>query len=584
MFAYFGNLKVAVRLAAVFALIVGLLAVVSITAFVKINNINRSIDQIVNDRYLKVRWAFDLRDGINEQIKYLRGMAIDINNAAGNEKRFGQMEVAVKQTKEALDKIAARQVTEGGKKKIKAVDDARQVFDTGRTELMALIRAGKGDAANEYVLRKITDAQNNYLALARAFADSQSSQLSAEGAKAVEDGAMAIKVTLACSAAAVLASIILGYLMARSIVKPLTEAVRVAENVASGDLTTRIEPHSKDETGQLMQALRKMNDNLVNIVSGVRRGTDSIATASGEIASGNLDLSARTEQQAGSLEETASAMEEMTSTVRQNADNARQANQMAASASQIALQGGEIVGRVVSTMEEINQSSRKIVDIIGVIDGIAFQTNILALNAAVEAARAGEQGRGFAVVATEVRSLAQRSAAAAKEIKALIDDSVAKVEGGSHLVAEAGTTMEQVVNSVRNVTDIVAEISAASAEQSSGIEEINRAVTQMDEGTQQNAALVEQAAAAANAMQEQAADLAKAISIFKLADTEMKKTSAPVMAQAPLQPQPQPIRKPATVMPKARTVTAPARPAVSAPAAPALKGPARIDDDAWETF
>ncbi|WP_044530073.1 methyl-accepting chemotaxis protein, partial [Herbaspirillum sp. B65] len=308
MFAYFGNLKVAVRLAAVFALIVGLLAVVSITAFVKINNINRSIDQIVNDRYLKVRWAFDLRDGINEQIKYLRGMAIDINNAAGNEKRFGQMEVAVKQTKEALDKIAARQVTEGGKKKIKAVDDARQVFDTGRTELMALIRAGKGDAANEYVLRKITDAQNNYLALARAFADSQSSQLSAEGAKAVEDGAMAIKVTLACSAVAVLASIILGYLMARSIVKPLTEAVRVAENVASGDLTTRIEPHSKDETGQLMQALRKMNDNLVNIVSGVRRGTDSIATASGEIASGNLDLSGRTEQQAGSLEETASAM------------------------------------------------------------------------------------------------------------------------------------------------------------------------------------------------------------------------------------------------------------------------------------
>ncbi|RAN49180.1 chemotaxis protein [Herbaspirillum rubrisubalbicans] len=575
MFAYFGNLKVAVRLAAVFALIVGLLAVVSITAFVKINNINRSIDQIVNDRYLKVRWAFDLRDGINEQIKYLRGMAIDINNAAGNEKRFGQMEVAVKETKEALDKIAARQVTEGGKKKIKAVDDARQVFDTSRTELMALIRAGKGDAANEYVLRKITDAQNNYLALARAFADSQSSQLSAEGAKAVEDGAMAIKVTLACSAVAVLASIILGYLMARSIVKPLTEAVRVAENVASGDLTTRIEPHSKDETGQLMQALRKMNDNLVNIVSGVRRGTDSIATASGEIASGNLDLSARTEQQAGSLEETASAMEEMTSTVRQNADNARQANQMAASASQIALQGGEIVGRVVSTMEEINQSSRKIV---------AFQTNILALNAAVEAARAGEQGRGFAVVATEVRSLAQRSAAAAKEIKALIDDSVAKVEGGSHLVAEAGTTMEQVVNSVRNVTDIVAEISAASAEQSSGIEEINRAVTQMDEGTQQNAALVEQAAAAANAMQEQAADLAKAISIFKLADTEMTKSSAPVMAQAPLQPQPQPIRKPATTMPKARTVTAPARPAVSAPAAPALKGPARIDDDAWETF
>jgi HAMP domain-containing protein len=263
----------------------------------------------------------------------------------------------------------------------------------------------------------------------------------------VADGALAITVTLACSAAAVLAAIILGYLMARSIVNPLNEAVRVAENVAAGDLSTRIEAHSRDETGQLMLALRKMNDNLVDIVGGVRRGTDSITTASGEIASGNLDLSSRTEQQAGSLEETASAMEEMTSTVRQNADNARQANQLAASASQIAKQGGEIVGRVVDTMEEINQSSRKIVDIIGVIDGIAFQTNILALNAAVEAAR-GEQGRGFAVVAPKCAAGPALGRGGQGSRRSSMTRSARS--RGSALVAEAGNTMQQVVSSVRS--------------------------------------------------------------------------------------------------------------------------------------
>ncbi|WP_299531519.1 methyl-accepting chemotaxis protein [uncultured Herbaspirillum sp.] len=579
MFGYFGNLKVGARLAIVFAFIVALLAVVSVTAFIKINNINRAIDQIVNDRYLKVRWAFDLRDGVNEQIKYLRGMAIDIGNPAGNEKRIGQLDGAVRASKEALDKITARQVTAVGQKKAKVLDDARQVFDASREQFLALIRAGQGSAADEFVLRKITDSQNKYLSLATAFADSQDSQLRAEGAKAVADGALAIQVTLACSVAAVLAAILLGYLMARSIIKPLNEAVRVAENVAAGDLTTRIEPHSRDETGQLMAALRKMNDNLVDIVTGVRRSTDSIATASGEIASGNMDLSSRTEQQAGSLEETASAMEEMTSTVRQNADNARQANQLAATASQVALQGGEIVGRVVTTMEEINQSSRKIVDIIGVIDGIAFQTNILALNAAVEAARAGEQGRGFAVVASEVRSLAQRSAAAAKEIKGLISDSVAKVEGGSLLVAEAGHTMEQVVSSVRSVTDIVGEISAASVEQSTGIEEINRAVGQMDQSTQQNAALVEQAAAAAGALQEQAATLASAISIFRLAQTATVSVAAPA--------KPAVLARSTVATRKAATVPVLRTPAVAAPAsapAPASKAAVRADEDLWETF
>ena len=292
-------------------------------------------------------------------------------------------------------------------------------------------------------------------------------------------------------------------------------AAAIVAQIAQGDLTTHIDTRPGD-TSSLLMAIKAMRDNLAHLVSQVRTDAESISTASGEIASGNHDLSARTEQQAGSLEETASTMEEMTSTVRQNADNARQANQLAISASQVASQAGGVVSQVVDTMGAINASSKKIGDIIAVIDGIAFQTNILALNAAVEAARAGEQGRGFAVVASEVRNLAQRSAAAAKEIKQLIDSSAEQVGAGEKLVALAGETMEKVVSSVQHVTDIVAEISSASAEQSAGIEQINQAIVEMDNMTQQNSALVEQASAAAQAMNEQAAGLAQIVSVFKV--------------------------------------------------------------------
>ena len=309
----------------------------------------------------------------------------------------------------------------------------------------------------------------------------------------------------------------LAWVLSRSIVLPLTHAVRIARTVAAGDLSSTIAATSRDETGQMLQALGDMNQSLLNIVSEVRQGTATIATASTEIARGNLDLSTRTEQQASSLEETASSMEQLTGTVRQNADHARQANQLAASASEVARRGGDVVAQVVDTMNAINAASKNIADIISVIDGIAFQTNILALNAAVEAARAGEQGRGFAVVATEVRSLAQRSAAAAKEIKALIDDSVGKVEDGSKLVAQAGSTMGEVVASVQRVTDIMQDIASASAEQIEGIEQVNQAISNMDAVTQQNAALVEQAAAAAQALQDQAASQAQVVSVFKLA-------------------------------------------------------------------
>ena len=292
-------------------------------------------------------------------------------------------------------------------------------------------------------------------------------------------------------------------------------AVSIARRIASGDLTEAIDT-SKSDSSSLVNAMKMMQDSLAALVVRVRSGTDAIATASGQIAAGNQDLSSRTEEQASSLEETASSMEELTSTVKQNADNARQANQLAASASEVAGKGGEVVAQVVNTMASINESSKKIVDIIAVIDGIAFQTNILALNAAVEAARAGEQGRGFAVVASEVRSLAQRSAGAAKEIKALIDNSVEKVDAGAKLVDQAGATMEEIVESVKRVTDIMAEIAAASAEQTAGIEQVNQAIAQMDQVTQQNAALVEEAAAASEAMQGQASELAQIVSTFKV--------------------------------------------------------------------
>jgi methyl-accepting chemotaxis protein len=313
-----------------------------------------------------------------------------------------------------------------------------------------------------------------------------------------------------------LAAALIGRLIVRSITAPIEQAVALAKQVAAGDLTCHIAVTSRNETGQLLDALGDMNDSLRHIVAEVRSGTESITIGSGQIAAGNADLSSRTEQQASALEETASSMEEITGTVKHNADNAWQANHLATTASEVAAKGGESVKQVAATMSEINDASKRIADIIGVIDGIAFQTNLLALNAAVEAARAGEQGRGFAVVATEVRGLAQRSAAAAKEIKELISDSVEKVDAGAKLADQAGATMDEIVASVRRVSDIVAEISAGSREQASGIEQINIAIGQMDQVTQQNAALVEEASAAAESLTGRAARLAQAVSVFKL--------------------------------------------------------------------
>ncbi len=479
---------------------------------------------------------------------------------------------------------------------------SRKAFvDGGLLPAVAAIRANDNAQAIQLLNGPMTQLYASLNALgiqlineqqAAALAEYQASQATFELVRAVCLAGLAFGLIMAA---------LVGYLLVRAIVRPIEQAVKIAGAVAQGDLTQTIEVTSTDETGRLLQALKDMNDSLVRIVGQVRTGTDNIATASSEIAAGNLDLSSRTEQQAGSLEETASSMEELTSTVKQNADNARQANALATSASEVAGKGGAVVAEVVQTMGAINTSATRIVDIIAVIDGIAFQTNILALNAAVEAARAGEQGRGFAVVAGEVRSLAQRSAAAAKEIKVLIDDSVEKVHHGSELVDRAGTTMAEIVQSVNRVTDIMSEITAASQEQTAGIEQINGAIAQMDQVTTQNAALVEQASAAATSLQEEAAKLAQTVGEFKLVTPSGVRavvakprvvTSAPKMVANAA---PKPVEKAPAKLPTKAPVKAPVKPVVTkarADAAPAAKPakPAKAETanastgDGWEEF
>ncbi|OEZ93081.1 methyl-accepting chemotaxis protein II [Janthinobacterium sp. HH106] len=394
--------------------------------------------------------------------------------------------------------------------------EQRKVYIGSRDQVYKLKGEAQVDAANEVFEKTFVPAAAKYQKMVQDLLEHQRASIdtTAREIDAVANTSRNLMLVLAALALAF--GVVCAWVLTTGIVRPLRTAVDIARKVADGDLTAQIDASAKDETGQLLQALKDMNTSLLNIVGEVRSGTDSIATSSTQIAAGNQDLSSRTEEQAGSLEETASSMEELTSTVKQNADNARQANQLAASAAQVAVKGGEVVAQVVGTMESINASSNKIVDIISVIDGIAFQTNILALNAAVEAARAGEQGRGFAVVASEVRNLAQRSASAAKEIKTLIGASVEQVNAGSMLVAQAGSTMNDIVDSVQRVSDIITEITAASSEQSVGIDEINRAIGQMDAVTQQNAALVEESAAAAESMQHQAHNLAQVVSVFKL--------------------------------------------------------------------
>jgi methyl-accepting chemotaxis protein len=585
----FGNMKVGARLATGFGIVLILLIAVTFIAITRINSINAATDEIIKDRYRKVDLATSIRGGVNVQARQIRNAIIAGKDAAERKKWLDTMQARIQLNTQLFNELKGiLNPNSKGEALFKAMSETRAAYNQGRDVVINLVQEGKYDEAGAYLLREVIGPQEAFFAAVNAMAEFQDSQMKRLGEEAEAKGRDAVIMTLVLSLIAAIVAVMTGILITRSITRPLAEAVQVATNVAAGDLTTHIEVKSFDETGKLLAALKAMQDSLAKVVGRVRGGAETVASASAQIASGNNDLSGRTEEQASALEETAASMEELGSTVRQNADNARQANQLAQSASTVAVKGGEVVAQVVDTMKGINDSSKKIADIITVIDGIAFQTNILALNAAVEAARAGEQGRGFAVVASEVRSLAGRSAEAAKEIKSLISASVERVEQGSALVDQAGATMTEVVGSIRRVTDIMGEISAASTEQSQGVAQVGEAVVQMDQTTQQNAALVEEMAAAASSLQNQAQELVQVVSIFKIDQGSVSRAATratPPRAAAPMRVQTE--RRTATKEAPELASAAPAKPALSSPAraTPAPGGSARSEDSGdWESF
>ena len=509
------KLKLGTRLGLAFGLVVLLLIGITGLGIQSLGALHDGTQLIVKNRYPQVVVANDIVLQISDNAIAMRNILL-IDDHEALLKEIQRIEDGEKGINASLATLQQMLSSDMGRKSYGEISALRATYEKGQREFLKLAATGATMDASQLLLTSLRNDQQNYINRVKGFIKGGSIVMAKSSAEASDLYHGKTVIMLVMATAAVLLACGFAFWITRSITRPVNHAVQVARSVAAGDLSSHVEVNSQDEIGQLLMALRDMNGSLLNIVSDVRGGTDAIATASSQIASGNLDLSSRTEEQASSLEQTAAAMEQLSATVKQNSDNAVQANALATSASGVAAEGGDVVGAVISTMRSIDASSKKIVDIISVIDGIAFQTNILALNAAVEAARAGEQGRGFAVVASEVRSLAQRSAAAAKEIKQLIGDSVEKVGAGTKLVEKAGVTMDEVVASVRRVTDVVSEISAASREQSEGIDQVKHAVTQMDGVTQQNAALVEEAAAAAQSLQQQAANLARIVSVFKL--------------------------------------------------------------------
>ena len=513
--------KIGTRLGLGFTAILFLIVALTTIGVFRVGKISDSLSKISDVNSVKQRYAINFRGSVHDRAIALRDVVLEADKAGV----LGQIELIRKLTANyansagPLDKMFAEgeEVSADERAALTKIKEVESRAMPLAAKVVELRLAEDNEHAKELLLSQARPAFVEWLGSINRLIDLEETMNQGESASARSTAGSFRSLMLALCGFAIVAGGLIAWRITRGIVAPIQQASAVARRVAAGDLTARIEPNSNDETGVLLTSLREMRDSLLHVVADVRTNAEGVATASAEIASGNSDLSARTEQQASAIEKTSSSMVQLGQTVRQNADNARQANQMAMNASEVAVRGGTVVGQVVETMKDINASSRKIADIIGMIDGIAFQTNILALNAAVEAARAGEQGRGFAVVASEVRSLAGRSADAAKEIKVLISDSVQRIEQGTTFADRAGETMAEVVGSIRRVTDIMGEITSASAEQTDGVAHVGDAVSQMDQATQQNAALVEESAAATESLRGQAQRLVQAVAVFKLA-------------------------------------------------------------------
>jgi methyl-accepting chemotaxis protein len=598
------DLKISTRLMLGFAAMAALIVLLGAMSLLRVSAIAHQLDRVEHEQYPRIVLVDTVKGHVEHVGRALRNQFI-MTDAADLR---GQLEV-IEQADRALgvgfDKLAATGDA-NDKERLANVASARAGYRKERDRVLELLRAGKIEDAKAALVKDMRATEKVYAKALDELVAAEQAKMDAAGkaADATVSGTRWVVTTMLAAACAI--AFVLALWIIRSTTRPLNEAVRVARAVADGDLTVEFQTGGRNETGQLLGALHEMKNRLSSVVGGVRDDAQGVASASAQIAQGNSDLSSRTEEQASALQQTAASMEQLASTVKQNADNAQQANQLAKSATEVAVKGGEVVGQVVGTMKGIHESSNKIADIIGVIDGIAFQTNILALNAAVEAARAGEQGRGFAVVAGEVRTLAQRSAEAAKEIKALISTSVERVDQGTQLVDQAGATMDEVVSAIRRVTDLMGEISAASAEQSAGVGQVGEAVSEMDRTTQQNAALVEESAAAAESLKAQATRLVEAVSVFRIAADATSKGTPALLTPHATAPTP----KPAAVVPPARAAKPQAaRTTAAAPAAaPAAwdgtdrRGPGRATnvsrlpapaaapakatgtDDDWESF